>query len=656
MSTLPPAASKRPNGPPIFYVSTGQLSQVLAPVLQRSGAAPLVLSDERASLARPAVVVVAVSYVQSHPERIRGLLTESTDESPIRFIIIEDALGPTEAIPPELIFGYIGENVSQRQLLTCIHRACEFSGMKSEARQLRGNLERRSIELKELNQIGVALSVERDVDTLLSLILQRSRAITNADAGSLLLVEEPIEGQKQLRFKLAQNDSLEVGYREFVMPLSRSSIAGFVTLSGRSLRIDDVYQISQEAEYGFNRSFDEKTGYRTKSMMTVAMRNHADEIVGAIQLINRKRDAEVKLTSHEVVEEQVIPFTKYSEELVSSLASQAAVAMENNNLLIEIEHLFEGFVNASVLAIEQRDPTTQGHSKRVAVYTVGLADALEHVKNGPYGDLKFTSQQIKEIRYASLLHDVGKIGVRENVLVKAKKLYDEKLLLIEDRFRIAREVLTRETTRRKMEYMEKSREDFAISVNRLDQQFVDELKVIDEYFEMIKVANEPQILASEVGSGLRDIAQRTFFDLAGTPFGLLQEEEIRILSIPKGSLSEEERREIESHVTKSFNFLKTIPWTKDLRGIPSIAHAHHEKLDGSGYPRGIKVDEIPVQAKMMTISDIYDALTAADRPYKKAVPLTRALDILTDEAKRGFVDAELLRIFVEAKIYEQVHP
>ncbi|MCE9499212.1 MAG: HD family phosphohydrolase, partial [Leptospira sp.] len=350
------------------------------------------------------------------------------------------------------------------------------------------------------------------------------------------------------------------------------------------------------------------------------------------------------------------PFDSHSEELVMSVSGQAAVAIQNNNLVQEIETLFEGFVTASVSAIEARDRTTSGHSFRVADYTVGLAEVVDRLDSEKYKNVNFTKTQMKEIRYASLLHDFGKVGVREKVLVKEKKLESYELDLIKWRFFYIKKDIESKLHSKKLEYLKK-RGNFGFDdyESALDVEYRSEIRKLDEMLAVIVHSNEPSVLEQASSERLVDISRVRFSFLDGAELDVLTPAEFNFLSIKKGTLNKEEREEIESHVTHTFHFLNKIPWTSDLKMIPSIAYAHHEKLDGSGYPRRISGIEIPIQSRMMTIADIYDALTAQDRPYKKAVPVDRALDILKMEVKDGHVDQDLLNIFIEAKVFEAGH-
>jgi len=514
-----------------------------------------------------------------------------------------------------------------------------------------------------LNKIGVALSSERDTNKLLSLILRESREITGADAGTLYLVEQKEDpgsngndnfADKQLRFKLSQCDSIDLSFDEFVMPIARESIAGYITLTGKSLNIPDAYDLPPDCEYTLNRSFDESVGYRTKSVLVIPMKTHKDEIIGVLQLINRKRNWQTKLSHPDVVKREVIPFDTYCEDLANSLASQAAVSIENNRLYKEIKTIFDGFVLASVHAIEQRDPTTSGHSVRVADLSIELAKKVDRTKTGAYRHIHFSPNALQQIRYASLLHDFGKIGVRENVLVKAKKLYPNELEILKDRFKYIKCALELKYSKMKIHKLLKQTRIEALKYfQQLDTEFQKSVAELDDYLDLIIQANEPTVLEKNDSERLLRISQMKFEENS-TPINFITPREAELLSIPRGSLSTKERLEIEAHVSDTFNFLIKIPWTSELKSVPDIAHAHHEKLDGSGYPRGLKATNIPIEARIMTIADIYDALTASDRPYKRAVPVEKAIDILEYEKKAGKIDSELFRIFIEAEIYKIV--
>jgi HD-GYP domain-containing protein (c-di-GMP phosphodiesterase class II) len=550
-------------------------------------------------------------------------------------------------------FAYLSANAPPAIVEKTLNIAFESMEMAKRERLARRLLERAERERELLNEIGITLSTETDISSLLKLILQKAREITCADAGSLYLVEDEPSGERFLRFMFTQNDTTEFPFEEVRFPLTEDSMAGYSALRSEVLNFADAYRIPRGCPYHFNDRYDRESGYRTKSLLTLPMKNPKGEVLGVLQLINAKRNPRQKLRLSADVPGEVRPFRKRSVRLVLSLASQAAVAYENRKLYGDVENLFEGFVHAAVTAIEQRDPTTSGHSLRVCNYTIALAEIVDRAAAGPYADAHFTREQMKEIRYAALLHDFGKVGVREKVLLKAKKLYPLQLEIVRQRFDYIRKETEAAMVRRKLQvYLERDRGDALAEIARLSEDFEQRLKKIEEYLRCILDANEPAMLEQALSSELSEISNRFFLDPRGIEKPYLDPGEVRLLSIPQGSLDATERKEIESHVFHTFSFLAQIPWTKDLRNIPEIAKAHHEKLNGSGYPFQLRAGEIPFPAKMMTICDIFDALTASDRPYKSAVSNDRALRILEESVKENELDAELYRLFCEARIYE----
>jgi HD-GYP domain-containing protein (c-di-GMP phosphodiesterase class II) len=551
------------------------------------------------------------------------------------------------AAPPSGCHTYLVKPVPPFVLANALSNACDHARLAREHRQTRRQLE-------ELNAIGVRLTAERDTDGLLELILTKAREITRSDAGSIYLAEEPEGLPPRLRFKLAQNDSVRIPFVEFTLPIREDSIAGYVALTGEAVLVDDAYRVPEGYRFRINRDFDTQAGYRTKSMLVVAMRTPAGQVIGVLQLINRRRERAQRFDSAEAVERDALPYTDASRDLAASLASQAAVALENSRLYHSIRTLFEGFVQASVTAIESRDPTTSGHSFRVADLTVALATAADRADHAPLRDVRFSADEMREIRYASLLHDFGKVGVREEVLVKAKKLRPGHLELIRQRGEIIKRGLELRSARRKVDHLlARGREQFVETAAAWDAELECQLAEIDRQIELVAVANEPMVLPDDCDESVQQLALRRFPDHLGEPRSLITSEEARILSIPRGSLTAEEFEQIQSHVVHTYQFLRQIPWTRELRRIPDIARSHHEKLDGSGYPLGRQASEIPLQTRMMTISDIFDALTASDRPYKAAVPVEIALDILGHEAKRGAIDLVLLDLFVATRPWQR---
>jgi len=559
----------------------------------------------------------------------------------------------SDGLPLHLLSAFLPQQTGTRQLLLALRTAYRETLARSEAVRARQEAASRTHELDELTRIGMALSTERDLNTLLDLILSQAREMTNADAGSLYLVEREEDGPRRLRFKVTQNFSRpEIPFVEFTIPLDPTSIAGYVATTAAPLVLDDAYQLPDDVAYSINRSFDEKYGYRTKSMLTIPMSDHRDQVIGVLQLINRKASFAQRLTTPDDFATGVVSFSPRTAELVSALAGQAAVSIENSELYASIERLFEGFVRAAVTAIEQRDPTTFGHSGRVATMTVGLAETVDRVGDGSYRHVAFSREELREIRYAGLLHDFGKVGVREQVLVKAKKLYAPDLALLRMRYGFIRRTIERDFERRRADHLERhGRTDYETVLARLRAEQETQLAELDRFLQLVLQSNEPTVLPEGNFEALLRYADIGYDDVDGVRRPFLTDDEVRYLSIRKGSLDEQERLEIESHVSHTYRFLLQIPWTKELQHIPYIAYGHHEKLNGSGYPRKATGDQIPIQTRMMTIADIFDALTASDRPYKRAVPVPRALDIMAEEVKDGMLDAELFRLFTGAKVF-----
>lgn len=495
--------------------------------------------------------------------------------------------------------------------------------------------DRRIQKLESILDVAKALATQRDLSILLEHIVEHARKVVEADRGTIFLLDKD---KNELWSKVAQ------GSGEIRFPADKG-IAGHVAQTKVPLNIPDAY-----ADPRFNQAFDKASGYRTRNMLTVPMLSTKEEVVGILQVLNKDPGEH----QDEVGQESPgPPFDAEDEEMLLALGGQAAAAIENAILYEEINKLFEGFISASVVAIESRDPTTSGHSGRVANLTCGLAEVMDRLDAGPFAAVKFDYDQMKEIRYASLLHDFGKVGVRENVLIKADKLYPGDLACLLSRFDFIRRTIEKDALERKVSAHQFSdpRETKTL-LAQIDLDLANRLQELEEIRKFLLACNVPTVLEKGGFERLNDIAQMTYDSFEG-PKSYLQTQELVSLSIPKGSLTNEDRLEIESHVTHTYQFLATIPWTNKLKRIPEIAYGHHEKLDGKGYPRSVSAPEIPMQTRIMTVSDIFDALTASDRPYKKAMPSTKALDILGYEAKGGKIDSDVLTLFIDSKIYER---
>ncbi|BAC08037.1 HD family phosphohydrolase [Thermosynechococcus vestitus] len=510
----------------------------------------------------------------------------------------------------------------------------------------------------QLLEIGISLSASQSLEELLHLILTKSRQITASDAGTIFLVQRE---RAVLEFKAAQNDSVTLPeqVQDYTIPLTADSLVGYAALTGESLNIADVYALKGSEMYQFNRSFDEALHYRTCSVLVVPMQNISGEVIGVLQLINRKRSPDTRLRPETSVA-LTQPYSPWEEHIVRSLASQAAVIIERNHLLESIEQLFEGFITASVQAIETRDPVTAGHSERVAALTVRLAEITNATSRGVFRDVFFSDRQLQEIRYAALLHDFGKVGVPEAILNKQKKFYPEQLEVIRQRFALVRRTLEMETAQAKVNYLlshphqphtPQQRCQSCTFLRDLDQQLQQQLHTLEAYWQLIEQANEPQILEEEPLAQLQELTQFYYRGTDGELHPLITASELEQLLVRRGNLTQGERRMIEAHVTYTYEFLSRIPWTPHLKNVPIIAYGHHERLNGSGYPRGIGAAEIPLQTQMLAIADIYDALTAKDRPYKKSLPVDRALGILWQEAREFKINPDLVELFEQQEVF-----
>ena len=492
-------------------------------------------------------------------------------------------------------------------------------------------------QIKRLNQIGIALSSETHLPTLLELIVREVRGFTRADAGSLYSVD-----RKQLRFEVAQNDTLAARknevyeiFRPYPMPLDKASIAGYVAITGKTLNIADVYELTGEDEYRFNPVFDERNRYRTQSMLVVPIRNQQNEILGVLQLIN-------SLDTQGTVN----VFDREQEDLVASLASQAAAAIQNARLITAVHEIFAALVRYSASAIDARSPHTAGHSRRVATYSMRLARAINEVTEGALVDMFFSEKELEELNYAAWLHDIGKIGVREELLERVHRLTPSAMELLSTRFEVIKLAVARDFERQRTGAEGSKKPDY----NELERR----LRKVDEDLAFIKKVNKAKQLNLEEIRRVQRIQAKSFRNARGEVRAYLSEGEAHHLSLPTGNLTGREFQEVQGHVLQTLNIINKIPFTKDLERIPVIAAAHHEKMDGSGYPLGLTAPDIMIQARILGIADVYDALTATDRPYRGAMPVQEALGHILKEAEAGRLDGELVDLFVSKKLYEGV--
>jgi len=503
-------------------------------------------------------------------------------------------------------------------------------------------------QIRRLTSIGAALSAEQNIERLLEMIVDEARRFTNSDGGTLYITSED---KKRLHFAIVQNDSLTTRMGgtagEITWPPvdlfqdegkpNYANVSSYAALSGEVVNIPDVYDADQFNFEG-TRKFDATTGYRSQSMLVVPMRNHENDIIGVLQLLNSKN----KMTG------DTIPFSRECQEMTESLASQAAVALTNRRLIKDLENLFESFIKTIATAIDEKSPYTGDHGRRVVELTMMIAEAINMAEEGPFCDIFFNEHQLNELRIAAWLHDVGKVAIPEHVMDKSTKLDGlfDRIELLKMRFEVAKRDIEIAALKKGI--------DPAKDIPEYESASAEckyELQNLDDDLEFLLRTNEGgEFMPDESVARVKSIAGKTV-KVLGQRVPMLDEEEIKNLIIRKGTLTEKERKIIHGHATITHKMLSQLPFPKKLKNVPLFAGAHHECINGSGYPRGLKGEEIPLQARILAVADIFEALTAPDRPYRKANTLSGALKILGYMARDNHIDADIHSLFVKNKVY-----
>jgi HD-GYP domain-containing protein (c-di-GMP phosphodiesterase class II) len=506
--------------------------------------------------------------------------------------------------------------------------------------------------LEQLNHIGIALSKERDITKLLEVILIAAKDVTRADGGTLYRMTE----ERTLKFEIIRNDTLGIAmggttgveipfypinlYDKDGRPI-HSMVAAYAVHHDRSVNIADAYT-AEGFDFTGTQNFDKKTGYRSRSFLTVPMKNHEGEIIGVLQLINSKDPASGT----------VVPFSDADEHLVESLASQAAIALTNRLLINHLENLFESFISLINSAIDDKSPYTGGHCQRVPVLTMLLAEAASGCEVGPLKSFAMTDRDRYELKIAGLLHDCGKVTTPVHVVDKATKLQTifDRVALLDTRFEVVKRDAEIALLRARLEKLGQGRKD-AVG----DAQLAAGIREIENDREFLRRANiGSEAMKDEDIARVQTIARRyRWRDSEGQTADFLSEEEVRNLTIRYGTLTPEERNVINHHIEVTIQMLEALPWPKHLKNVAEYAGGHHERMDGKGYPRGLTREQMSVQARCMGIADIFEALTAKDRPYKKGKTLTESLTILGKFKQNGHVDPDLFDVFMWEKVYEK---
>lgn len=518
--------------------------------------------------------------------------------------------------------------------------------LQNVVKDVKGYADHLMSQIIELSDIGRSLSGIYDLDTLLEVIVDKARGFTHADAGILYMKDDAV-----LRYMVVQNDSRDIrlggttGKRIHFDPvtLEKTNVAAFAAMEGISINIPDIYN-SDLFDFTQSRQLDRETDYRSQSILVVPMRNHENEVIGVLQLINA-RDPQTG---------GVIAFSPDCQNLTESLVTQAAMATSNVKLITDMEKLFEAFVEVMATAIDEKSPITGGHIRRVSDLTLTMAETVNAMTSGCYKDVSFNADQLHELRIASWMHDIGKVTTPVEIIEKGKKLEAlfNRIHFIDLRMKYVSEKIRTAALEQKIELLENHGTPGEIEfLERKTRQKLEEMQDIRGF---MKRCNEPyDSLQKKDIERLQEIAQMTFIDEDGKEQKFLTANELENLSIPRGSITKAEREVMKEHAYITLKMLQQIPFTKQLKNIPKFAGAHHECINGKGYPLGLKGDEIPFEGKLMAVTDIAEALTAHDRPYKKAMPLEKVYGILRSMVQNGQLDHNLVEIFIQERVYEK---
>jgi len=515
------------------------------------------------------------------------------------------------------------------------------------------NIEMGAFLVKKLTEIGIALSAEKNLSRLLEKIVEESRNFSNADAGTLYIMDED---EERLEFAIVQNDTMKIRMGGEAGPITWqpvplkkegkpnfSNVSSYVAITGTIVNIPDVYE-AEGFDFSGTRAFDGGTGYRSKSMLVIPMKNKGNETIGVLQLINAL-DTETQ---------KPIPFAPEYVDLVASLASQAAVAITNVRLYRDLERLFESFIETIATAIDEKSPYTAGHIRRVQELTIAIAKKMNEQEEGPFKDFFLNNDELHELRLAAWLHDIGKIVTPENIIDKSTKL--EKVFdlanLIDTRYEIFKRDIAIKALEEKLALCKVGALE-EMEFIRIGQKALEQYSVLEEEKEFIKTCNKSgEFMDDKKIERLKKIAANKW-NYQGTEMPYLTDGEVYNLSIKKGSLTPEERKIIENHSLVTYKMLSKLPFPKKLRHVLKYAAAHHERLDGTGYPFGKKADQLSYPERIIAIADIFEALTAKDRPYKKPMSISTALDVLDSLRKSGHIDGDILDLFIKEKVYAE---
>ena len=509
--------------------------------------------------------------------------------------------------------------------------------------------------INQLVQIGIALSAEKDTSKILEMIVDEARSLCGADAGTLYIINNE---HKRLRFKIVQNDSLNIRiggasgskmtfpdiplYKEDNQP-NHSNVATYVALTGETITIPDVYE-AEGFDFTGPRNFDQATGYRSKSMFVIALKNHENDIIGVLQLLN----------ALEGTTNKVIPFSDKLMVIVASLASQAAVTLTNNALVYDLNELFYSFIKSIAVFVDKKSMYTGEHIRRVVDLTMLIASHINADDEWPFKDVHLDEEHLDELKMAAWMHDIGKVTTPEYVLDKASRLetISDRIELIETRYQLIAQLLENNFLHHQNELL-RNGQDINVESEHLKAELKHELALLQDEFALIKACNcnRGRMKADDIRR-LEKIAKKTYaVNNELNPY--LTPDELKNLSIPAGNLTMEERHVIENHVTMTRKILEQLPFPKNLSHVAEYASSHHERIDGSGYPKGLSDEGLPLQSRILAIADVFEALTAKNRPYRDPMKLSKALQVLNILKEKRQIDSAIVDMFTNKKIFRE---
>ena len=587
-------------------------------------------------------IIINLKYLENHSLSFQTIFEKIPKET-LNFILLSQEL--KKALKLIATHKLDGIALPYPVETECIASIISNRIYRKEAKEKEMSLQKRNIkktaesEKYLLMHVAKLIAREEDFNVVSSLILKYTRQLVYADSGSIYITEENKNGAKKLRFK---SSALDFKTKVFTLPIDNKSIAGYVALTGKSLRIKDVYKLPKNLPFTFNKEMDHKYNYRTKSVLAIPMVNHLGEVMGVLQLINRHKHKKI-ITNNEIDLNDIVPFTNDDHRIAMAMANYSAISLYNQKLINNQRSLFEKFISLINAAIDAKSQHTGAHCDRVPILVEMLTEAVCEEQDGKFKDFQLTKDEWYELKIASELHDCGKIVTPVHIIDKATKLETifDRINAIDLRF----EILRRDAEKEKQDHLQKK------GIKSDKGHFEKRLNKINEMESFIRKINEGgEYLTPEDEKKIKEISKEKYFK-NNKCYPLLNKNEIENLSIHRGTLTEKERLIINGHMVDTINMLNALPFPSNLKRVPEYASGHHEKMDGTGYPRGIYGGDMSIPARIMAIADVFEALTASDRPYKKGLSISKAMKIMGEMKEKNHFDPDIFNVFIKSKVY-----